>query len=479
MTRMKNKLFAIPMIAAALALGGCSKFLEEKSQSDVVPKTVVDFRELLLGSGYPGAGQPASAVYLMDDDVDLFVEYGKDFGFPIVGTDGVKTNFLLYTWQPRQAEQNGLGDRIGDIATSSSYYALYERIKGCNAVLDYVDDAIGTQQEKDRVKAEALALRAFHYFTLANLYGDPYNQNPAGPAVPLKMNSTVDAEFPARNTVAEVYEAVLKDLNEAARLMDPLPVVRKDFHINQPAIHILLSRVYLHMDKWADCAAEANKAFEFGATIPNLTGITTGPWINYDNAEVEWMYGGTFQEYSQTEYRPAPEFLSGFSANDVRAKYGFLGQSGGTVLLNKLISNGPNVIVQAVRTSEALLNRAEAYLQLNKPGDALNDLNDLRRRRIIGYADVSISDKAALLTEIRNERRKEFCYEGFRWFDLRRYGRPAISHRYQHDVAEPILQYSLTEKDPAYTLPFPSGLLLRNPKLTQNPSATMPERIGQ
>ncbi len=34
---------------------------------------------------------------------------------------------------------------------------------------------------------------------------------------------------------------------------------------------------------------------------------------------------------------------------------------------------------------------------------------------------------------------------------------PAISHRYQHDVAEPILQYSLTEKDPAYTLPFPSG----------------------
>ncbi len=64
------------------------------------------------------------------------------------------------------------------------------------------------------------------------------------------------------------------------------------------------------------------------------------------------------------------------------------------MLLNKLISNGPNVIVQAVRTSEARLNRAEAYLQLNKLGDALNDLNDLRRRRIIGYADVSISDKA-------------------------------------------------------------------------------------
>ena len=32
---------------------------------------------------------------------------------------------------------------------------MFERIKGCNAVLDYVDEAVGSQQEKDQIKAEA------------------------------------------------------------------------------------------------------------------------------------------------------------------------------------------------------------------------------------------------------------------------------------------------------------------------------------
>ena len=115
MTRMKYKFLAIPTIVAALALGGCSKFLEEKSQSDVIPSTVVDFRELLLGSGYPGVDQPANFLYLMDDDVDLFVEYGVSSGYPIVGTPAVEEHYLNYTWQPRQAEVNGLGDRIGEL----------------------------------------------------------------------------------------------------------------------------------------------------------------------------------------------------------------------------------------------------------------------------------------------------------------------------------------------------------------------------
>lgn len=32
-----------------------------------------------------------------------------------------------------------------------------------------------------------------------------------------------------------------------------------------------------------------------------------------------------------------------------------------------------------------------------------------------------------LVDYIRQERRLELCYEGFRWFDLRRYGMPSFS----------------------------------------------------
>lgn len=474
---MKYKLFYISIIAVLLTLSGCSKLLEEKSQSEVIPKTTIDFRELLMGSGYMPRDEPLSFLYFLDDDVDFFIEYANGNSSP-VGTSSAKINFLYYTWQPRLGDVNGVGDFISENPSSTAYYDHYEWIKGCNAVLDNINNAIGSQQEKDRVRGEALALRAFYYFRLVNLYGEPYNANPAALSVPLKLSSGVTSEYMARATVAQVYETIVNDLKEASRLMDPLPIARRDFHINQPAIHILLSRVYLHMEKWAECVAEANKVFEQGGMLSNLTGITTSYWLSYLTPEVEWVFGGSPQA-DQSTYIPAAAFRASFDTTDIRWKYGFLVQTQSFVPLLAKYTIGGSDLVQTIRTAEAVLNRAEANVQLEKLPEALKDLNDLRRNRIVGYKDTSITSKPDLLQAVREERRKEFCYEGFRWFDLRRYGMPAISHRYQHELGEPIQHYTLTQKDPMYVLPFPTSLLLRNPALKQNPSGSMPDRAGQ
>ena len=67
-------------------LGACGDFLEEESQSEVIPKTTSDFSELLLGTGYPDESAPNfSFLSLMDDDCahfDLFksVESGGNCG---------------------------------------------------------------------------------------------------------------------------------------------------------------------------------------------------------------------------------------------------------------------------------------------------------------------------------------------------------------------------------------------------------------
>ncbi|HEY9261027.1 RagB/SusD family nutrient uptake outer membrane protein [Chitinophaga sp.] len=471
---MKNHLFAVFFITGLLTLSGCKKFLEEKSQSDVIPKTATDFRELLVGSGYMKDEEPSKFLSFMDDDVDLFIEWGDG---SVVGSTVAKQYYLYYTWQPRLADMDGLGNLISADPSSTAYYRSYELIKGCNAVLDNINTAIGSQADKDRVKAEALAVRAMYYFRLVNLYGAPYNSNPASLSVPLKLNSGITAEYMPQATVAQVYTQMVNDLKEAARIMDPLPIARRDFHINQPAIHILLSRVYLFMEKWEDCVAEASKVFDQGGMLTNMTGYTTGYWLTYTNPEVEWMFGGGSQAGDQTSYSPSPELRSMYAANDIRLKYGFSEQNGGTQLITKY-TNVQQELVQCLRTGEAVLNRAEAYVQLGKLSDAMKDLNDLRRTRIIGYADESIGDKNALLNTVRDERRKEFCFEGFRWFDLRRYGMPAITHRFQREPGEAILHYTLKEKDPMYTLPFPSSLLQRNPALQQNPSGTMPDRNG-
>lgn len=60
---------------------------------------------------------------------------------------------------------------------------------------------------------------------------------------------------------------------------------------------------------------------------------------------------------------------------------------------------------------------------------------------------------------------KELCFEGQRWFDLRRYGMPQIVHRWGEQV------YTLKQNDPSYTMPIPDAVLIKNKKLEQNPLA--------
>ena len=245
---MKNKIFILGAITGMLTLGACGNFLEEESQSEVIPKTTSDFSELLLGTGYPDDAEPNfSFISLMDDDCAHFLTYASTSDPEgTVGTSNAITQFPIYSWQPTLADYDGYDSEINVTASSTTYAQFYSKILGCNAVLDYIDDAIGTQEDRDRVKAEALAVRALMYFQLVNIYGEPYNHNKEALGVPVRLVSDLTEKHIERSTVGYIYEEViLKDLLEAARLLDPLPIMRKNYRVNQPAIHILLSRVYL------------------------------------------------------------------------------------------------------------------------------------------------------------------------------------------------------------------------------------------
>ena len=101
----------------------------------------------------------------------------------------------------------------------------------------------GTIDEKTLVKAQAYALRALYEFNLVNLFGEPYNHNPQALGIPLRLSSGVEKDEIARNTVKEVYDQVIKDLNEAERLYMELPKnlqYRQDMRTSLPLslIHI-------------------------------------------------------------------------------------------------------------------------------------------------------------------------------------------------------------------------------------------------
>ena len=309
----KRDILRLAVVTVGLFLsGGCSDFLEEESQDEVIPKTVTDFSELLMGSGYPStAYYPGSILAQLDDDKML----DRD-GENVLGSTGAEEWFPAFTWQPDLYRRDE-----GTPLASTEYYMWYERIKGCNAVLDYIDDAIGTQSEREQVKAEALALRAYYYFWLVNLYGEPYNYNKEALGVPLKLTSTVQEEVGgARNTVKEVYEQILKDLDASAKLFEKYNVVIGNYRMNLPAVKILLSRVYLYMEEWQNAVNAANDAIELGRGLTDLTLVDENVnycMNSYDVNEKVCIFGARIDNYSMA-YVVSSDLLKLFNSKDRR-----------------------------------------------------------------------------------------------------------------------------------------------------------------
>ena len=102
-----------------------------------------------------------SSLGLFDDDVAA----REDLTIKEESESVLNQVLLAFSWsQDMSNKLSGYGN---------AYASSYRLILGCNAVLDYLDDVTGTTEEKNDVKAQALALRSFYYFHLVNMYGKP------------------------------------------------------------------------------------------------------------------------------------------------------------------------------------------------------------------------------------------------------------------------------------------------------------------
>ncbi len=139
--------------------------------------------------------------------------------------------------------------------------------------------------------------------------------------------------------------------------------------------------------------------------------------------------------------------------------------------------------VFGLRSAEAYLIKAEAAAYLGQENEARTAVNDLRVKRYSssygGYKIISSGEE--LIQEIRDERRRELCFEGQRWFDLRRYCVNSVlpeSHEIKHtftyyqdrESAKAVqrVRYTLEPYDEAYTLPIPYEVIEFNTGMEQN-----------
>jgi hypothetical protein len=86
--------------------------------------------------------------------------------------------------------------------------------------------------------------------------------------------------------------------------------------------------------------------------------------------------------------------------------------------------------------------------------------------RISGFSNVTFPTKGEAIDAIMNERARELCFEGFRFFDLVRRGLPVT--RPASDVQSSAWQ-TLPASDYRMLFPIPQSSILANPNMEQNP----------
>lgn len=483
---MKNLYMKVcTLLAATLALASCGDFLEETSQDEFKPETTEDYQEILNGSGYCLFTYIDQITTVLSDDADGADLSTYDYSSYYYTEDNLTFKDLL-TWQPNVCQL--LEDKDKD-SYYDNYQKLYSLIMVCNTVIDGIEGSTGTATEYAQTRGEALALRAFYYWYLVNLYGLPYNMQGTTPdqlaGVPLVLTSEIKDEGPSRNTVAEVYKQITTDIEEACTLLETSKNTKiSHYRINWVAAHLFASRVYLYMEEWDKVIAHADKALE-GApalvdlnnyTLTNYYGYATNSVISDSFTENIFINGSRPTDLmAATLIRVSDDIYNLFPATDKR-KTMYLAT---TTMYDKYrnAKQGNTRYGSFVwRTAELYLNRAEAYAQKYAAGDntagakAVNDINTLRQARIAtgSYEPYTLSSSAELTQFIRDERRRELCFENpHRWFDLRRYGMPELKHAW-YDLQGNKTTYTLEKNDVGYALPIPNEALEANNNLTQN-----------
>lgn len=505
---MKKKIYSKWItILCVCSLISCSDFLEESSLDEVKPSTVTDLEQLMLGEAYLGMNSIFDYIELLTDNVE------SSFSTALGQEACLRSGGAIFTWQPDMYEQMELNGVVG----RDTWQNLYQKIKGCNVVLDMLDEVTGSKSDRLNLKGQALSLRAFYYFMLVNTYALPYNAKgidiETALGVPLIIEATVKDEFPIRASVGDVYRQIEKDLLEAKLLMDQYGQANYQYKVTPLFVDLLLSRMYLYMEKWDQVVKYASSVITQKPTLRKLSDyyrIVVDEWwgtetltydrdqagvYNSDSPELIWGYGqsGSYGNYyvgimnlmyegNKPAFSVSQDLVNLYEAKDMRLHFYyeqyFIAMLYGVTapLVGEKCKNDPRYNAsRGMRVAEAYLNRAEANIRLflnngdeNLRKAALRDLNYLREHRFeTSYEEVDKTGQE-LLDFCLAERRRELSFEDHRWFDLRRLGMPEIKHQFTISAGQ-TQEYVLPANGARYVLPIPKVVLEENPALIQNP----------
>ena len=207
-------------------------------------------------------------------------------------------------------------------ATNSIWLTAYKQISAANSVVQTIGTYEPADEDLKYYLAQALTIRAFDYFTLAQLYQHTYVGNENKPCVLLITEENMN-EVPnvgcKRSTVAEVYAQIMSDLNTSIELLSASSTPREDKrYVDLAVAYGMRARVNLVMNNWAAAAADAQNAIDNTAATPyDVAGVDHPTFSDIEDAS--WMWGILVAETD----RPVTSGICNFPSHMGSLNYGY------------------------------------------------------------------------------------------------------------------------------------------------------------
>ncbi len=244
--KIKNIIYKGSLMLASVAiLASCS------DQLDTLPdnRTTLDTPKKIAGllvTAYPDR-TPTLFNEWMSDNTDYMGAQNSQ---------GNRGGDQYFFWQEQTEGGNDSPEQV--------WMLYYEGVYKANEALAAIDDQGGPKNDILRnSKGEALLLRAYNHFILANEFCRPYNGKTSTKDAGLYYATGI-ADFSAaaeqsnRGTVADVYEKIAADIEAGIPLLNDTYEVPK-YHFNKQAAYAFATRFYLYYEKWEKAKEYADK----------------------------------------------------------------------------------------------------------------------------------------------------------------------------------------------------------------------------